>query len=232
MREIKYYLNKYKKILVIALVLLVLIITLFFKILNLRASTKVDEEVMQTINENKFEETSNELANIKVDIKGYVNNPGVYELKEKSRVIDAINMAGGLLEEANTEYINLSKILKDEMIIIIYSNEEIDKFKYQDEEVIEIKYICECPDNLNDACISKDDIVNEKEENNENDNKISINSATKEELMKIKGIGESKADSIIEYREKNGEFKDIEEIKQIKGIGESLYSKIKDYIKL
>ena len=50
--------------------------------------------------------------------------------------------------------------------------------------------------------------------------------------MKIKGIGESKADSIIEYREKNGEFKDIEEIKQIKGIGESVYSKIKDYIKL
>ena len=153
------------------------------------------------------------------------------------RVIDVINKAGGLKEEANTEYINLSKKLVDEMIIIIYSNNQVDKFKEEEKEIIYIEYECKCPDNINDTCISKDDTVNTngvKEESSTEvkDNLVSINKGTIDELMTLSGIGESKAKAIIEYRETNGEFKSLEDIMNVSGIGESAYSKIKDNIKL
>jgi len=153
------------------------------------------------------------------------------------RVIDVITKADGLKEEANTEYINLSKKIVDEMIIIIYSNDEVNKFKEEEKEIIYIEYECVCPDNINDTCISKDDTVNTngvKEESNteERDNLVSINKGTLEELMTLSGVGESKAKAIIEYRETNGEFKTLEELMNVSGIGESAYSKIKDNIKL
>ncbi len=66
----------------------------------------------------------------------------------------------------------------------------------------------------------------------ENDGKINLNKATKEELMTLPGVGEAKAESIIEYRNENGGFKSIEEIMQISGIKEGLFEKIKDLIKV
>ena len=177
-----------------------------------------------------------------MDVKGRINAPGVYELDENSRVIDAINMAGGLLEDANTEYLNLSKHLTDEMVIVIYSNSELEKFKETEKQIIYVEYECKCPDNINDACISNNDTVNtletkSKDKVEENTNKedefpISINEATYDELLKIPGIGDSKAKAIIEYREEFGLFINLEDIKKVSGIGDSLYSKIKEYIKL
>ena len=178
---------------------------------------------------------------IKVDIKGYIKTPGVYEMDSNSRVIDVINKAGGLKEEANTEYINLSKKIVDEMIIIIYSNNDIEKFKETEKEIIYIEYECVCPYNKNDACINEEDIVNtngvktnKKEETSTEikDELVSINTGTLDELMTLSGIGESKAQAIIEYREKNGKFEKLEDIMNVSGIGESAYSKIKDNIKL
>ena len=182
---------------------------------------------------------------VKVDIKGYVKKEGVYELDVGSRVIDVINMAGGLVEGANTEYINLSKKIVDEMVIIIYSNSDVEKFKKIDNnannQIIYVEYECICPDNENDACINELDTVNTNSSNNSNDvedslvagdGKISINLGTMEELMSLNGIGESKAKSIIKYREENGDFKKLEDIMNVSGIGESAYSKIKDNIKL
>lgn len=127
------------------------------------------------------------------------------------------------------------------MVIIIYSNDEVSKFKDEEKEIIYIEYKCECPDNINDSCITESDTVNTngikeetkmEAEENEKDDLVSINTATKEELMTLTGIGESKAESIIEYREENGEFKNLEDIMNVSGIGESAYSKIKDHIKL
>ena len=160
-----------------------------------------------------------------------------------SRVIDVINKAGGLKEDANTEYINLSKKLVDEMIIIIYSNNDVEKFKETDKDIIYIEYECVCPDNKNDACITNKDTVNtngvkEKDGNKtnlsniESNGKISINTGTIDELMSLDGVGESKAKSIIDYREQNGEFKNLEDLMNVSGIGEKAYSKIKDNIKL
>lgn len=165
----------------------------------------------------------------KVDIKGAVNTPGIYSLDKESRVIDVINMAGGLREDADTTVINLSKKITDEMVIIIYTHQEVSDFSHykETEKVIQQKCIQKDEDSLkNDACISSD---NTTEDNN---TVISINSATKEELMKLTGIGESRANDIIEYREKNGGFKSIDELKNVKGIGDSLFDKIKENITL
>ena len=175
----------------------------------------------------KAEETT--INNYFVDIKGEINNPGVYEVEQGKRIIDVINMAGGLTDKADTSILNLSKKVKDEMYIIVYSNDQIKEYKQKllpSKEIIkkvEEKIIC--PDNSNDAC--------EKNSSNKESNtitgKININSATKEELMTLTGIGESKADKIIEYRQ-NNKFNTIEDIKNISGIGDSIFEKIKDNI--
>lgn len=170
---------------------------------------------------------------IKVDIKGNVQNPGVYEFKEGTRVIDAINTAGGLMENSNTDLINLSQQLTDEMIIIIYTNDQINEYKNNNTKV-EYVYIevPSCPDKINDACINKQTELSQKEETNEekSNSKISINQANVEELTSLSGIGEKKANDIIEYRNQNGNFKTIEDLKNVNGIGDALFEKIKDYI--
>ena len=161
-----------------------------------------------------------------MDIKGEINNPGIYKLKKDSRVIDVIEMAGGLTEKANTSVINLSKKIEDEMVIIIYSNYEIENFKKTKEQEESLIKQCSKKDSnslINDACIETN-----KEEIVDNNSQVSLNNATKEELMTLTGIGESKANDIITYRNSNGGFKSIEEIKNIKGIGDSIFDKIKD----
>ena len=166
----------------------------------------------------EIKENSEEILTVIVDIKGNVNNPGVYEVENGKRVNDVITMAGGLTEEADTSNINLAKIVTDEMTIVIYSKEEVLE-KYKNEVCI-----CDCPYIENDACI--------KEETSDNisSNLVNINTANIEEIMNLPGLGEAKAKSIIEYRTKNGNFTSIDKIKEVSGIGEAIFEKIKDYI--
>lgn len=202
------------------------------------------KEIINSETNNEILIENNEVFNeekdilYKVDIKGAVKNPNVYEMKVGSRVIDVINASGGLLNNANTKNINLSKLITDEMVIIVYTNEEIKKIE---EGNIEIKYVdkyieteCNCPDINNDACISEDtdnSIIQDENINNEI-NLININTASKEELMTLPKIGESKALEIIEYRNNNNGFKNIEEIKNITGIKDAIFEAIKEYIKI
>jgi competence protein ComEA len=160
------------------------------------------------------------------EIKGAVNNPGVYTLEKGKRIIDAINIAGGLKENANTSVNNLSKKIKDEMVIIVYTYDEVVNFSNVKEEAEQVNKECihYNTEIKNDSCIEEDIIASEV------DAKVSINTADIQLLMTIPGIGESKARSIIEYRESNGLFKDIIDIKNVSGIGEALFEKIKDYI--
>lgn len=161
---------------------------------------------------------------ITIDIKGEVKTPGVYELPLNSRVIDAINISGGLTNKADTSDINLSKILKDENVIVISNKYSNQTTKYTQKETSVV----------NNASISKDNVVSSSNSSDTNTNKIndkvSINTATKEQLMNLNGIGESKANDIIAYRNQNGLFKSIEDIKKISGIGDKLFDKIKDHI--
>lgn len=176
-------------------------------------------------------EVEDDFKEIYVDIKGEINLPGTYLIKENNRVKDVIEMAGGLTEYADTSVINLSKKLQDEMVIIVYSKKEVQNFKQTKEKENNALEACKYSEDYgleNDACIE-----NKSNTNNENSKTtaiINLNSATKEELMTLTGIGEAKADDIINYRNTNGGFKNIEDIKNVKGIGDAVFAKIKDRI--
>ena len=215
-------------------VILVIFVLLFLFIANSSNEEVVLEEQLK---EKEVEEPiiQEENKKIKVDIKGAVNNPGVYEVLENSRVSDAINISGGLTKDADTSTINLSKIIFDEMVIIIYTKDEIAEMLKGDTSIKYIEKECICPKLENDACI-EDKIENFPNNNLNNDssssnNKVSLNKASLDELMTLDGIGEKKAQAIIDYRNKNG-FKSIEEIMEVDGIGSTTYEKIKDRLTL
>lgn len=186
------------------------------------------EEKEEVVADKKEEVTEK----VKVDIKGAIKKPGVYELDSNSIINDVIKLAGGLKTNASTKYLNLSKKILDEMVINIYTESEVKKMK----EPVDV---CEVKDqdltNCDDATIIVTNPDSNKEISNSNevvDNKVSINDGTKEELMTLSGIGEVKAQAIIDYRNKNGKFSKIEDLMNVSGIGESTYNQIKDNIKL
>ncbi len=190
------------------------------------------------INSNKCEvcetkilepQESTEMVNklIEVDVKGAVKNPKVYALEEGATVEDAITMAGGLAKDGVTKNINLSKKLKDEMVVYVFTNEEIKAEKLANEIVCEVpKCECETINVSSETSISKSN----QAQNNNNNSLISINTASESELTNLDGIGPSKAKSIIEYRNANGPFKTIEDIKNVSGIGDAAFEKIKGRI--
>lgn len=190
------------------------------------SSSNILEKTEENIKElEEARETSQESSLIwSIDIKGQINHPGVYQIKEGTRIHEIIELAGGLKENATTENINLSKKASDEMVIYIFSKEE-----YMKQDLCNIKKKSEIE--ITEEIQKKKSLI-EKEEKENSDVKISINNGTKEELMTLEGIGEAKAENIIKYREEHGLFKELEELKEISGIGESIYSKIKDKIKL
>lgn len=231
-----FYKYKYQIIIVVVLVLILLSVgvIIYFNKHNEPIEAKVEEV---NILETNIEEKLPEIEKIKINIKGAIATPGVYELNGDSRVIDAINVSGGLLKDADTSILNLSKKLKDEDVIIIYTKEEVKKIKEGNVVIQYIEKECNCPDVENSVCIDPDSLIsnnvnkdnNEKEQIN-NNSKVSINTATLEELQTLIGIGKSKAEAIIEYRTKNGLFKTIEDIKNVSGIGDAAFEKIKDSI--
>lgn len=228
--------KKHKYILTIIITLIIVLLSIIrhnsLKENNKRYSVQEKEII---INKEPIikEEQEAQKKIVKIDIKGQVINPGVYELEENSRVIDAINKAGGLTEIANTSLINLSKKLEDSMVIIIYSNEEVENSNVKQIETVFkiIEKECNCPVIENDSCINTEITKEEpNEENTNTENKlVNINTSSKEELMTVSGIGESKADSIIEYRKTN-KFNSIEDIMNVSGIGEKLFEQIKTHI--
>lgn len=235
MEKIKeyYLLNKVKIIMYFSIFLIFIIFSItsyFIYNSNNKKDIKAVSTAIEPIKEKEAEEIKSKY--IYVDIKGFVKSPGVYEILEESRVIDAINVAGGLKENANTRFINLSKMLNDGDVIVIYSNEEIENAKKT--ETIYVETPCVCEEVENTACYNEDNLSNKTDNSNNeeisNNNLININTASSEELQTIKGIGDAKASAIIEYRNTNGLFNSIEDIKNVNGISESLYDKIKDFI--
>lgn len=181
--------------------------------------------------EEEVTENIEEIKNVFVDIKGAIQKPGVYEIAEDKKVIDVVQLAGGLKENADTSMINLAKKVANEMVIIIYTIDEVKEAGQADTIIKIVEKECVCPEIKNDACLTPEDTKTDITQDKDNkDDKVNINTATIEELLTISGIGESKAKSIIEYREEFGEFKKIEDIMEVSGIGEALYEKIKDNI--
>lgn len=137
-----------------------------------------------------------------VDVKGAVKHPGVFETTKDKRVKDLIEEAGGLLDDADTSTLNLSQKVKDQMVIYVLKHGEK-------------------PKQISDGGSSSS-----------NTDVININTANKERLMKISGVGKTKAEAIISYREKNGDFKKKEDITKVHGIGKATFEKIKDKIEV
>ena len=190
------------------------------------------------------------------DIKGNVNNPGVYEILENDTIKNIIDKAGGLKKNSYTDNINLSKKVTDEMVIYIHSNKEINQQKEINNcKCIPIYKYIECESNIEPIETTKpylttettkitttkeiitttEPIIIEEKTTLTTSNinkKININTCKLEDLITIKGLGESKANKIIEHRNINGLFLTIEDILKVDGIGASTFDKIKDYIEV
>lgn len=167
-------------------------------------------------------------ARLFVHICGAVCEPGVYELPEGSRVYEAVEKAGGFTATADENYVNLSLLLEDGWKIVIPTIEETDLMSTNDPSASSrqtAEYTKESLGITGTAFSSVQD-----QEASEKNGKIDINSASSEELCTLPGIGESRAESMIAYREKNGGFSRIEDIMKIEGIKEGMFSKLKDRI--
>ena len=178
---------------------------------------------------NLGENKESQVAKYYIDIKGFVKKPGVYEVTAHNIVNDCIKLAGGLLKNADTTTINLSKKVSSEMVIYIPKKDEVIKTTTnttvtKDQEIPNDAVVSD--NNKSDSSISKDNSIPETP----NGTLVNINTATIQELTTLSGIGDAKAQDIIDYRTLNGNFKTIEDIKNVSGIGEALYAKIKDYI--
>ncbi len=215
---------------IIGLIMIGLMVYLNF--FNLEPNYEVFEEITR---DELPQIVEPEIKPIAVEIKGAVANPGVYHLEEKMLIDDLVNMAGGLNANAFTDNINFSKELHNEMVIYVYTKYEYNNLNQKEVEI----ETCSCPEVDITPCLNNGTsiIVSEDASINENvltisevDKLININTASVSELTSLNGIGESKAKSIIEYRQNNGLFETIEDIKKVTGISESTYEKIKDYI--
>ena len=142
---------------------------------------------------------------IYVDVKGEVHHPGVYQMKAENRVKDLIEAAGGFTPLADDQKLNLAQLLDDQMVIVVPK---------KGEEV--------------NSELAQAPTPHKKEVGKEG--KVNINTATKEELMQLKGIGQKKAEDILNYRGANGEFQKIEDIQKVPGLKKGAFEKIKDQI--
>lgn len=201
-----------ERMLAIGLILVVILVS--YKLVI--SKNRVEEQLLQDVEltENTFSEmTSEELVQpekMYVDIKGAVRLPGMYEVTSDMRVLNVIDMAGGLLEEAEENLINFSQKIEDQMVI----------------------YVPKEGEDLSKEMAIKDKPKGSSNSSSQEVDKVNINQATKEELMTLSGVGEKKAEKIIEYREENGSFTTIEDLKKVNGFGEKSFDSLKIYISI
>ena len=227
MKEIILNLSKKQKIILSIVISIIFVLVLIYVYQNLYEE---DAEIILTNEENVLDAETNEIVDsneeissqnnreseetVVVHVIGEVNNPGVVTLPEGSRIIDAINMAGGKTEEADLSKINLAYIVEDgTQIYIPRINEDLNQVNL-----------------ISDGAGVGVVITDSNVEENEVDSKVNINTASKEKLETLPGVGETTAQKIIDYREANGKFKTIEDIKNVSGIGDAKYESLKDKI--
>lgn len=234
--KVKNFIAQYKLYFVVGLVLLVLIIVMWT-----RKETQKDELI--DFNEDKIAAFANKESldndendkeqvkaaakkqvidkpqNVTCDISGAVKNQGVYTLKKGARLNELITAAGGLKTNAQIKNVNRALILNDQdKIRIPYKGEKITK------KAIVESYSSDSVE-PNSAEVASDTSVAEN-------NKVNINTADAAQLQKLNGIGEKKAQQIISYRQKNGQFKAVDELKQVSGIGDKTFAGLKDQLEI
>ena len=153
---------------------------------------------------------------------GAVNNPGVYELKADSRIIDGINKAGGFTEDASIDALNLAMEVSDGSRIYVPTTEEVSYATEGDDAFVR-------PD-MSDRYISDSDGLSSGNDGKGSVSKVNINTADETLLTSLSGIGPNRAKAIITYREEHGGFGTIEELMNVSGIGQASFDKLKDDI--
>lgn len=219
MNKIKSFLEKLniKQKIGLILAALLIVILAFIWLFSIYGNDQPKNEIkksQESNNEIEFKLGIKEKENktIMVDISGEIITPGVVKLPEGSRIIDAITAAGGKTEDADLSKVNLAYILDDGVQLYIPRyNEKLEKEIVQTEPGVGI-----IQEGINKT--------------SKKDSKVNINTANKEKLATLPGIGEGTAEKIIEYRSKTGKFNVIDEIKKIPGIGESKFKSLKDKI--
>lgn len=164
-----------------------------------RGSAIATEESMVEIENDKIDDPAFSKI-IFVDVIGCVVNPGVYQLEEGSRVFQALELAGGLTEEAEVKSINRAAVLSDEQVITVLSVDEYEEMQNNSEGLGFV------------------------------DGKVELNSADAKALESLSGIGPSMAEKILQYRQEHGRFDKIEDLMKVPGIGEKTFQQIKDKI--
>lgn len=166
-------------------------------------TNKAEKESLQFSAEK--ENTEKGGTELYVHVCGCVKSPGLYQMQEGQRVGDAVEQAGGFSGKANRDAVNLAEVLQDGIQIYIPSMQEKDLKETKESSVT-----------------GSGEEVTEK--------KININLASADELTELSGIGPSRAEDIVKYREENGPFSSIDDIKNVPGIGEGIFDRMKDLI--
>ena len=196
-----------KKLLIIFISILIIIcISIYFFTKDEDTNILLSNELYTVAN---TDNTNEDLETIMVHIDGEVVTPGIISLKAGSRIADAIQACGGTTDISDISKINLAYELKDGQKVYIPSIYDVEDVEYIQNDAGNNVII---PDTSSSSAL------------------VNINSATQAELETLPGIGPSTAAKIIDYRNKNGDFKNIEDIMNVSGIGESKFNNIKDYI--
>ncbi|WP_208590148.1 helix-hairpin-helix domain-containing protein [Gracilibacillus suaedae] len=148
------------------------------------------------------EEEDSDATEYKIDLKGEIERPGVYQVTENDRVEDAIQLAGGFTNNADKQVINLAERVYDEMVIYVPAKGENAD---ETEQVLDT---------------------------GSDDQKVKVNIASVEEMQTIPGIGEVKANAIVEYRDTYGRFKKIEDLTKVSGIGDKTVERLEEYVRI
>ena len=168
------------------------------------------------------EEMSQTERIIYVHVCGAVQHPGVYPMAEGTRVYEAVALAGGFLPEADEQWLNQAAVIGDAQKLYVYSKEET---RQMEAEPLRNSWTggeeaAQNPGTAGDADAPSSNAAV----------LVDLNTASKEELMMLPGIGEAKAEAILQYRSEHGGFSDVQELLQISGIKEGVFSRIKDRI--
>lgn len=167
-----------------------------------------EESFLETEQERQMEEETVVSSAIYVHVCGAVQSPGVYELRDGMRVYEAIAAAGGFREEADTQWLNQAEALQDGQKLYVYTQEETQVLSADASQ-------------MEDGRLVSGSTAN---------GKVDLNTASKEALMTLPGIGEARAEAIVAYRSEHGRFCSIEEIQNISGIKSALFEKIREKI--
>jgi competence protein ComEA len=206
----KDWMYEHKIYLIIAVI--IAFVTGYYFLEERKSSSEINVEEIVPTEINEEEEAAKPLENqiqetesLIVDVKGQVKMPGVYSSSQEERVIDVVQRAGGLTENADESKVNFAEHVQDAMVIYIPAKGE-------------------------EGSVPQGLTSNPTDTGGTKQGKINLNKADENELQNLPGIGPSKAAAIMEYRVTNGPFKSVEDLKNISGIGDKTFDKLKDLI--